>query len=141
MKQRACLIGRALIPAVLLWIPLIIVGFVFDAKWPNGEVIDRGWQDFIAFVVIITFLWTKGWLILRRMPYIDWLSLSLAASNFVFCAIYTTWLGFILWPSIVQDYPKEQQWLLGGLRTTLILVLSWSIILLVNIPDPERDRE
>lgn len=130
------LVLRSLFPAVLLWVPLVLIGFLFGATWPQGGITSDAWQNFITFVLIVTFLWTKSWLILRRMPYIDWLSISLAAANFAFCALYLVALLFILWPQLLTDHPDLRQTLVLPIRTTLIVVLVWSTVLLVTVPEP-----
>ena len=139
--DKCSLVLRSLFPAVALWVPLVLIGFLFDAAWPSGGVRSEAWQNFITFVLIVTFLWTKSWLILRRMPYIDWLSISLAAANFAFCALYLVALLFILWPSLIVDYPDLRQWLVLPIRTALIVVLIWSTFMLVTVPEPIYDSE
>ncbi len=134
--DKPSLILHSLFPAILLWVPLVLISLMFDATWPSGGIRSESWQNFITFFLIITFLWTKSWLILRRMPYIDWLSISLASANFAFCALYLVALMFGLWPHLIHDNPGLRQWLVLPIRTALIVVLVWSTFMLVTVPEP-----
>lgn len=134
--SRTRLVLRSLLPALVLWSILIPIGFLFGAHWPQGRLSDDPWQNFITFFLIVTFLWSKSWLILRRMPYIDWLSISLAAVNFAFCALFLVSLMFILWPHLIVDHPDLRQTLVIPIRTALIVVLIWSTAMLVTVPEP-----
>jgi hypothetical protein len=134
--NRLRLVLRSLAPALVLWGLLFPLGVYFGAQWPQGDWRSDAWQNFITFFLIVTFLWCKSWLILRRMPYIDWLSISLATVNFAFCALYLVALLFILWPHLYLDYPDLRQWLVIPVRSILIAVLIWSTAMLVTVPEP-----
>jgi hypothetical protein len=143
---------RSQLPSLVLWIPFVLVGLYFDAALPKGGMDgwlpSNAWQNFITFVLIINFLWTKAWLLIRRMPYVDWLTISLASVNWNFVAIYLFALALMTWPlffyQIVSDQPPPQlKWwaqdVLILLRTLLIVNLIWSTYLLAIQPDPEDD--
>jgi hypothetical protein len=138
---RTRLVLRSLLPAIVLWAVLLPLGLYFGAQWPRGNLRSDAWQNFITFVLIVTFLWSKAWLILRRMPYIDWLSISLATVNIAFCILYLVALLFILWPRLIFDYPDLRQWLVIPVRTFLIVVLVWSTAMLVTVPEPVYEGE
>ena len=138
--NRLRLVLRSLAPAIVLWAILLPLSLYFGAQWPRGSLRSDSWQNFITFFLIVTFLWSKAWLILRRMPYIDWLSISLATVNFAFCALYLVALLFILWPHLYMDYPDLRQVLVIPVRTFLIAVLVWSTAMLVTVPEPIYEK-
>jgi hypothetical protein len=134
--SRLRLVLRSLLPAIVLWGCLLPIALWFGAQWPDGNLRGDPWQNFITFFLIVTFLWSKAWLILRRMPYIDWLSVSLATVNFAFCALYLVALLFVLWPHLYRDYPELRQALVIPVRTFLIGVKIWSSAVEVTVPEP-----
>lgn len=138
-------------PALLLWIPVVLVAVYFDAPIPGGGwdhyAPSESWQNLLTFVLIINFLWTTAWLLIRRMPYIDWLTVSLAAVNWNFVALYLFAIALATWPlsfyqipiGMVSDTPPLQlKWwahdILIIIRTCLILNLVWSTYMLATAP-------
>lgn len=139
----------AQLPSVALWIPVLIVAVTFDAGLPgggwDGYAPSDAWQNFITFVLIVNFLWSKAWLLIRRMPYIDWLTISLASVNWNFVALYLFALALTTWPATFYQAvsgapPPQLNWwahdLLIVIRTCLILNLIWSTYMLATVPDP-----
>ena len=138
MKNRIRLMLRAVVPVALLWVPLVLFAELFGATWPDSSV---AWQNLVVFALIVSFLLIKSILMLRRMPYIDWLTVSLVAANGAFIALYLTVIGFGLWPDFRVDYPHAYLRILQGLRVVLVVVLMAGIWMLVNVPEPIYDED
>jgi hypothetical protein len=82
------------------------------------------------------------------MPYIDWLTISLASVNWNFVALYLFALALVTWPQVFYQFvtgapPPPLKWwahdVLILLRTTLILNLIWSTYMLAVVPEPIYD--
>lgn len=131
--KRIGLMLRALIPGAAVVLVLVVAFFLFGGTLPDSWFDGQNSRiNIILFGLIAVFLVVKSTLMLRRMPYIDWLTISLAATNYLLAVLYAIGVCYLCWGGFRESSLPYVQ----ILRLVLIGVLIWSTLLLANVPDP-----
>ncbi len=158
--ERAGMAWRTAWPVLTLALLMLAVALWQDARFPSKPFNDPppatpaqlnairaglvpssfGWVDWTIFTVIPFFLLTKTNVMVRRLTYLDWLALSLVASNTAFAGLYSLAMAGDLYPLWFATHRETVLLIQNMLRLLLSLAVVASILLLVLVPEPDRVR-